>query len=132
MASRFTGSSSMKISSKLWCISSATVIFSPCFLFASVTIFPLPFPAILPPGISLKILRRNREWLVRNGYHSAPLYPMHDEEVGLIEGKEAGSLLIRQCTSGRFLRSTFLSLRFVPRLDRMRLHGFPHYSRTSC
>jgi hypothetical protein len=37
------------------------------------------------------------------------------EEVGLIEGKESGSLLIRQCTSGRSLRSTFLSLRFVPR-----------------
>src|SRR5260370_32218684 len=70
MASRFTGSSSMKISSKLWCISSATVIFSPLFLLASVTIFPLSFPAILPPGISLTILRRNRGWLVRNGYHS--------------------------------------------------------------
>src|SRR5216683_5600254 len=70
MASRFTGSSSMKISSKLWCISSAAVIFPPCFLFASVTIFPLTFPAILPPGISLKILGRNREWLVRNRYHS--------------------------------------------------------------
>src|SRR5882724_12647263 len=64
MASRFTGSSSMKISSKLWRISSAAVIFSPLFL------FPSSFAAILPPGISLKILRRNREWLVRNGYHS--------------------------------------------------------------
>src|ERR1700747_1692619 len=42
----------------------------PLFLFASVTIFPLTFPAILPPGISLKILRRNRKWLVRNGYYS--------------------------------------------------------------
>src|SRR5580704_13699665 len=60
----------MKISSKLWCISSAAVILSPLFLFASATIFPLSLSAILPPGISLKILRRSREWLVRNGYHS--------------------------------------------------------------
>ena len=44
----------------------------------------------------------------------APVYPMHNEEVGLIEGKESGSLLIRQRTPGRSLRSTFLSLRFVP------------------
>ena len=44
----------------------------------------------------------------------APVYPMHDEEVGLIVGKESASLLIRQYTSGRSLRSTFLSLRFVP------------------
>jgi hypothetical protein len=51
----------------------------------------------------------------------APVYPMHDEEVGLIEGKESGSLLIRQCTSGGSLRNTFLSLRFVPRLDGMRV-----------
>src|ERR1700693_4860299 len=75
MASRFTGSSSMKISSKLWCINSAAVIFPPFLLFfllASATIFVLrlSFPAILPPGISLKTLRRNIEWLVRNGYHS--------------------------------------------------------------
>jgi len=33
-------------------------------------IFPLIFPAILRPDISLKILRRNRAWLVRNGYDS--------------------------------------------------------------
>ena len=56
----------------------------------------------------------------------APVYPMHDEEVGLIEGKESGSLLIRQYTSGRSLRSTFLSLRFVPRLDGMRVDDCPN------
>ena len=56
----------------------------------------------------------------------APVYPMHDEEVGLIEGKESGSLLIRQRTSGRSLRSTFLSLRFVPRLDGMRVDDRPN------
>jgi hypothetical protein len=55
-----------------------------------------------------------------------PVYPMHDEEVGLIEGKESGSLLIRQCTSGRSLRSTFLSLCFVPRLDGMRVDDCPN------
>src|SRR6267154_6915185 len=70
MASRFTGSSSMKISSKLWCISSAAVIFSP--LFSLLQFYDLSFdlPGHSSPGISLKILRRNREWLVRNGYHS--------------------------------------------------------------
>ena len=56
----------------------------------------------------------------------APVYRMHDEEVGLIEGEESGSLLIRQCTSGRSLRSTFLSLRFVPRLDGMRVDDCPN------
>jgi hypothetical protein len=54
------------------------------------------------------------------------VYPMHDEEVRLIEEKESGSLLIRQCTSGRSLRSTFLSLRFVPRLDGMRVDDCPN------
>ena len=56
----------------------------------------------------------------------ATVYPMHDEEVGLIEGKESGSLLIRQRASGRSLRSTFLSLRFVPRLDGMRVDDCPN------
>jgi hypothetical protein len=56
----------------------------------------------------------------------APGYPMHDEEVGLIEGKESDSLLIRQRTSGRSLRSTFLSLRFVPRLDGMCVDDCPN------
>jgi hypothetical protein len=52
--------------------------------------------------------------------------PMHDEEVGLIEGKESGSLPIRQCTSGRSLRSTFLSLSFAPRLDGMGIDDCPN------
>src|SRR5258708_1809273 len=56
----------------------------------------------------------------------ATVYPMHDEEVGLIEGKESGSLLIRQRASGRSLRSTFLSLRLVPRLDGMRVDDCPN------
>jgi len=56
----------------------------------------------------------------------APVYPMNDEEVGLIEGNESGSLLIRQCTSGRSLRSTLLSSRFVPRLDGMRVDDCPN------
>jgi hypothetical protein len=56
----------------------------------------------------------------------APVYPMHDEKVGLIEGKESGSLLIRQYTSGGSLRSTFFSLRFVPRLDGMRVDDGPN------
>jgi hypothetical protein len=43
----------------------------------------------------------------------APAYPLDNEEVGMIEGKESGSLLIRQRTSGHSLRSAFLSLRFV-------------------
>lgn len=51
--------------------------------------------------------------------------PMPEEEVGLIEGKESSSLLIRQRTSGRSLRSTFLSLRFLPRLDGMRVDDCP-------
>jgi len=55
-----------------------------------------------------------------------PVYPGHDAEVGLIEEKESGSLLIRQRTSGRSLRSTFLSLRFVPRLDGMRVDDCPN------
>src|SRR4030088_3612788 len=70
MASRFTGSSSMKISSKLWCISSATVIFSSLFSLCQCNDLSFDLPGILPFGISLKILRRNREWLVRNGYYS--------------------------------------------------------------
>jgi hypothetical protein len=44
----------------------------------------------------------------------APVDPMHNEEVGLIEGKESGSLLILQRAPGRSLRSTFLFLIFVP------------------
>ena len=72
--------------------------------------FPI---SLIPNGVS--VLRSR-----------APVYPMHDEEVGLIEGKESGSLLIRQCTSGRSLRSTFLSLRFVPRLDGMRVDDCPN------
>jgi len=56
----------------------------------------------------------------------APVYPMHDDGVGLIEGKESGSLLILQCTSGRSLRRTFLSLRFVPQLDGMRVDDCPN------
>jgi hypothetical protein len=56
----------------------------------------------------------------------APVYPMHNEEVGLIEGKESGSLFIRQRMPGRSLRSAFLSLRFVPRLDGMRVDDCPN------
>jgi hypothetical protein len=56
----------------------------------------------------------------------APVDPMHDEEVGLIEEKEPGSLLIPPRTSGRSLRSTFLFLRFVPRLDGMRVDDCPN------
>src|ERR1700719_2917103 len=54
---------------------------------------------------------------------------MHDDGVGQIEGKESGSLPIRQCTSGRSLRSTFLSLSFAPRLDGMRIDDCPNQSR---
>ena len=54
-----------------------------------------------------------------------PVYPMHEEEVGLIEGKESSSLLILERMSGRSLRSTFLSLRFLPRLDGMRVDDCP-------
>jgi hypothetical protein len=56
----------------------------------------------------------------------APVYPMHDEEVGLIEGKESGSLLIRQCTFDRSLCSMFLCLRFVLGLDGMRVDDCPN------
>src|ERR1700733_11245987 len=70
MASRFTGSSSMKMSLKLWCISSATVILSPLFSLCQGNDLSFDLPGHSSPGISLKILRRNREWLVRNGYHS--------------------------------------------------------------
>jgi hypothetical protein len=56
----------------------------------------------------------------------APVFPMHNEEVGMIEEKESGSLLIRQRTPGRSLRSTFLTLRFVPRLDGMRVDDCPN------
>src|SRR5216683_6681657 len=47
MASRLTGSSSMKISSKLWCISSAAVIFSPLFSLCQCNdlSFDLPRPS---------------------------------------------------------------------------------------
>jgi len=51
---------------------------------------------------------------------------MYNEEVGLIEGKESGSLLIRQRTPGRSLRSTFLSLRFGSGLDGMRVDDCPN------
>jgi len=71
------------------------------------------FPILMiPNGVSLL---RSR----------APVYPMHSEEVGLIEGKESGPLLIRQRTPARSLRSTFLSL-FVPRLDGMRVDDCPN------
>ena len=50
----------------------------------------------------------------------------HDHGVGLIEGKESGSLLIRHCTSDRSLCSTFLSLRFIARLDGMRVDDCPN------
>jgi hypothetical protein len=56
----------------------------------------------------------------------APVHPMHDEEVGSIEEKKSGSLLICLYTSGRSLRSTFLSLLFVPRLDGMRVDDCPN------
>ena len=75
-----------------------------------------PISLMVPNGVS--VLRSR-----------APVVPMHNEEVGLIEGKESGSLLIRQYTSGRSLRSTFLSLRFVPRLDGMRVDDCPNESR---
>jgi hypothetical protein len=60
-------------------------------------------------------------------YH-ATVYPVHNhkDEVGLIEGKEPCSLLIPQRTSGRSLGGTFLSLRFVPRLDGMRVDDCPN------
>jgi hypothetical protein len=51
---------------------------------------------------------------------------MHNQEVGMIERKASGSLLIRQRTPGRSLRNTFLSLRFVPRLDGMRVDDCPN------
>jgi len=44
----------------------------------------------------------------------APVDPMHNEEIGWIEGSESGSLLIRPRTPGPPLRSTFLTLLFVP------------------
>jgi hypothetical protein len=56
----------------------------------------------------------------------APAYPLDNEEVGMIEEKESGSLLIRQRTPGRSLRSTFLTMRFVPRLDGMRVDDCPN------
>jgi hypothetical protein len=49
-----------------------------------------------------------------------------DQGEGLIEGKESGSLLLRQYTSDRSLCSTFLSLRFVSRLDGMRVDDCPN------
>jgi hypothetical protein len=77
---------------------------------SSLADFPI---SMIPNGVS--VLRSR-----------STVYPMHDEEVGLIEGKESGSLLIRQRTSGRSLRNTFLSLRFVPRLDGMRVDDCPN------
>src|SRR5260221_11949164 len=74
MASRFTGSSSMKISSKLWCISSAAVIFSSSFSLCQCNDLSFDLPGHSSSGIPLKILRRNREWLVPNGYHRLKSY----------------------------------------------------------
>jgi hypothetical protein len=54
------------------------------------------------------------------------LVPEHARRRFEIEGKELGSLLIRQCTSGRSLRSAFLSLRFVPRLGGMGVDDCPN------
>jgi hypothetical protein len=56
-------------------------------------------------------------------------YPGRDAEVGLIEGEESNSLLIRHCTSGRSLCSTSLSLRLVLRLDGMRVDDCPNEPR---
>ncbi len=58
----------------------------------------------------------------------APVYPMHNEEVGLIEEKKSGSSLLCPYTSSRSLRGTFLSLPFVPRLDGMRVDDCPNES----
>ena len=77
---------------------------------SSLADFPI---SMIPNGVS--VLRSR-----------APGYPMRDEEVGLIEGKESGSLLVCQSTSGRPLRSTFLSLPFVSRLDGMRVDDCPN------
>jgi hypothetical protein len=60
-----------------------------------------PISLMVPNGVS--VLRSR-----------APVVPMHNEEVGLIEEKESGFLLIRQRTPSRSLRSTFLSLLFAP------------------
>jgi hypothetical protein len=70
---------------------------------------------MIPNGVS--VLRRH-----------ATEYRVHNDkdEVGLIEGKEPRSLLIPQRTPGRFPGSTFLSLRFVPRLDGMRVDDCPN------
>ena len=56
----------------------------------------------------------------------ARVHAMHKDEVGLIEGKESGSLLIRQRTPGCSLCSTFLSLLFVSGLDGMRVDDRPN------
>jgi len=90
----------------------AALVHSPCFI--ALPIQHLDFPiSMIPNGVSV----------LSSG---ARVHAMHKDEVGLIEGKESGSLLIRQCTSGRSLRSTFLSLRFVPRLDGMRVDDCPN------
>src|ERR1700684_311935 len=52
MASRFTGSSSMKISSKWWCISSAAVIFSPLFSLCQCDDLPFGLLSFDLPGHS--------------------------------------------------------------------------------
>jgi hypothetical protein len=59
--------------------------------------FPI---AMIPKGVS--VLRSR-----------APVYPMQNEEIGLIEGEASGSSLVRQRTPCGSLRNTFLSLRFV-------------------
>jgi hypothetical protein len=56
----------------------------------------------------------------------APIYPMHDEEVALIEEKKSGSSLFCPRAPNRSLRGTFLSLPFVPRLDGMRVDDCPN------
>jgi hypothetical protein len=48
---------------------------------SSVTLADFPI-SMIPNGVS--VLRSR-----------APVYPMHNDEVGLIEGKASGSLLIR-------------------------------------
>ena len=68
---------------------------------------------MIPSGVSVL---KSRAWV----------YPMHNEKVGLIEGKKSGALLLRPRTPGRSLRSTFPSLRFVPRLDGMRVDDCPN------
>jgi hypothetical protein len=63
---------------------------------------------------------------VRNWNLCAGNIPGHDEEVGLIQGEEFGSLLLRPCTSSQSLCSAFLSLRGVLRLDGVRVDNCPN------